>query len=417
MEIPEENLPRRSQEFPPTPESVGEVFEHAIREGKEVGEGKDGIVFRIDLASLSESEISILKDEGAITETADKEGVIASKILKLYRPELGDHEFRMQRKAREILSKVSETCLVPEVSVATNQEISEETKSFLNLRGAELERRAEIIMMDYVDGDDLGTLTYNFVLEQNGYEDEYISSISYSEKEQQVGHILGFVVPDPEAGTPEEKRSAQSIAFERNETILLAYLRKSGFKLDPEIISKIERTVRVLHENGIYHNDLHKRNIMISRGGEVFMIDFGRAGNSTREDGLDDTLFAKYWKRLTVSKQEEQEDLIRKEFSSLEKRFLASEQKIKELESLILALKSKGVGGVLAREFSKASVDASKFDQFLVALHLVQNSSELEAEKKAEISEFVGRMISSNMITYQKSRVIRLREIGYIESV
>ncbi|HEY4512900.1 MAG TPA: hypothetical protein VJH06_00070 [Candidatus Paceibacterota bacterium] len=84
-------------------ETVDGVLEHMIQEGKEIGTGKDGIVFRIDLSLLPASERHLLVEDQVITPDEEVD-TMAVKILKIYNPELGDYEFRMQKRAREILS-------------------------------------------------------------------------------------------------------------------------------------------------------------------------------------------------------------------------------------------------------------------------------------------------------------------------
>jgi|AntAceMinimDraft_5_1070358.scaffolds.fasta_scaffold28844_3 serine/threonine protein kinase len=46
--------------------------------------------------------------------------------------------------------------------------------------------------------------------------------------------------------------------------------------------SKLEEAVEILHEHGLYHNDISTRNIMISPEGEPVLIDFGGGSQSPK---------------------------------------------------------------------------------------------------------------------------------------
>lgn len=154
-------------------EKLDLIWEHMLEGGKELGAGKDGIVFKINLNTLPQDERHLLVEDKVISPNEEVDAM-AAKILKIYNPLLGDYEFRMQKKAREIISKEKNVAQIPDTTTARDQEIGEKTKTRLNIRGAQLEDRAEIIIMDYIDGKDLGTIMYDFVLKNLGYEDEYI---------------------------------------------------------------------------------------------------------------------------------------------------------------------------------------------------------------------------------------------------
>ena len=393
-------------------ETVDGVLEHMIQEGKEIGTGKDGIVFRIDLSLLPASERHLLVEDQVITPDEEVD-TMAVKILKIYNPELGDYEFRMQKRAREILSmELRGGVHIPDATKALDHQISLETRNRLNAHGAHLEDKAEIIMMDYVDGLDLGTVMYNFALKQMGHEDDYIADLTYSQKDQLVGQELGFERPDIEsAQTTEEKESAQALTFDRNEEKLLKYLKKKGLKLESALFEKVDNAVRALNQNGMFHNDLHKQNVMIDVNGEVYIIDFGRAGEK-RKDGIADTLFSKRWKGLSLSEEDEQkqihaQDLIQVE--RLQERLQSHPAQKERINAFIFNVIEKGTP-VLERELALSRSDDVKFEQFLVMLHIVRESK----VHINVINAFIASLDNKGLRPFERNRVQKLRQIGYL---
>src|SRR3989344_1624880 len=277
---------------------------------------------------------------------------------------------------------------IPDATKALDHQISLETRNRLNAHGAHLEDKAEIIMMDYVDGLDLGTVMYNFALKQMGHEDDYIADLTYSQKDQLVGQELGFERPYIEsAQTTEEKESAQALTFDRNEEKLLKYLKKKGLKLESALFEKVDNAVRALNQNGMFHNDLHKQNVMIDVNGEVYIIDFGRAGEK-RKDGIADTLFSKRWKGLSLSEEDEQKERI---------------------NAFIFNVIEKGTP-VLERELALSRSDDVKFEQFLVMLHIVRESK----VHINVINAFIASLDNKGLRPFERNRVQKLRQIGYL---
>ena len=266
--------------------------------------------------------------------------------------------------------------------------------------------------MDYVDGLDLGTVMYNFALKQMGHEDDYIADLTYSQKDQLVGQELGFERPDIEsAQTTEEKESAQALTFDRNEEKLLKYLKKKGLKLESALFEKVDNAVRALNQNGMFHNDLHKQNVMIDVNGEVYIIDFGRAGEK-RKDGIADTLFSKRWKGLSLSEEDEQkqihaQDLIQVE--RLQERLQSHPAQKERINAFIFNVIEKGTP-VLERELALSRSDDVKFEQFLVMLHIVRESK----VHINVINAFIASLDNKGLRPFERNRVQKLRQIGYL---
>jgi hypothetical protein len=103
-----ESPPRQPEEKAPTDISSSEqhmeaIFEHFITESPVIGLGKDGIVFKVETQTLPDEERATLIASGIMPDTDEEH--IAAKILKVYNPGLGDHEYRMQQRAYDILSR------------------------------------------------------------------------------------------------------------------------------------------------------------------------------------------------------------------------------------------------------------------------------------------------------------------------
>jgi serine/threonine protein kinase len=408
------NLNKKPKIETETPfEKLDKILEHMLLESKELGAGKDGIVFKIDLSALPQDERHLLAEDKVISPNEEVDAM-AAKILKIYNPLLGDYEFRMQKKAREIIAREKNVAQIPDTTTARDQEIGEKTRNRLNIRGANLSDRAEIIIMDYIDGEDLGTIMYKFVLKNLGYEEEYIADLTYGQKEQIVGEKLGFEIADTEkAESHEEKKSIQALAFDRNEEKLFKYLKKEGFKFDPSVFEKIENTMRTLNQNGIYHNDLHKQNVMIDKNGEVYVIDFGRAGSEKRKDGIGDMLLSTKWKGLSISAEEEKKMLADQELAqinNLQERMLANSAQRERFNLFVKNIIEKGIQE-LEKEFALSKGDDSKFEQFLIMLHLAREH--VDTDKKV-IEDFITSLENKNLRPFEKNRILKLKQLGYL---
>ncbi|MGH7249493.1 MAG: phosphotransferase [Minisyncoccia bacterium] len=371
--------PAKGQE--PPRESIDEVLERVLQNGKELGAGEDGVVFKIDLRTLTKEERLLLAGKG--TDAGEEVDDLAVKILKIYNPKLGDHEFKMQKRAHDVLSGKKNVAKVPNTTGARDQHINKETADHLNRHGSHLEDKVELIIMDYIDGQDFGSMMYDFALKNMGHKEEYIMDLSYGQKEQMVGQELGFEQPNVNsARTPEEKESAQAITFDRNEKKLLKYLKKIGFQVDTVIFEKVDNAILELNKNGIFHNDLHKQNIMIGVDGEVYIIDFGRASNKKIKGGIADKLFSVSWKNLGLSKKEELEQMHDRELAEIKrtgKDMLTRPDEKKRIDAFVKDVIDRG-NEALEKEFALSRGNDRKLEQFLTTLHIIRESGDIDRE-------------------------------------
>jgi 3-deoxy-D-manno-octulosonic acid kinase len=76
---------------------------------------------------------------------------------------------------------------------------------------------------------------------------------------------------------PFQKRLYLLTLFEEGAVDLVEYLKACGKVRRFRIAGTVAGLFRRLEELGLYHPDLHLRNMMVTKGGEVFLLDFDRA--------------------------------------------------------------------------------------------------------------------------------------------
>lgn len=171
--------------------------------------------------------------------------------------------------------------------------------------------------------------------------------------------------------------------------------------------------MRALNQNGIFHNDLHKQNVMIDKNREVYVIDFGRAGSEKRKDGIGDMLLSTKWKGLSISAEEEKEQNNTQELAQItntEERLLANTKQKEHLNVFIKNIKEKGIQE-LEKEFALSKGDDAKFEQFLIMLHLARKDKGIPSETT---EEFISSLESKNLRPFEKNRILKLKQIGYL---
>ena len=210
--------------------------------------------------------------------------------------------------------------------------------------------------------------------------------------------------PDLEsAQPPEEKESAEAITFDRNEEKLLKYLKKKGFTL-PLIFEKLDNAIRALNRNGIYHNDLHKQNIMIDSRGEVYIIDFGRAGSEKRKDGIADTMFSKRWRTLNQTEADEQNAIRAKEKTrseELKKKLMAHPTKKEQINSFISDILNNGTA-TIEREFARSRGDDIRFEYFLIMLLIAREAGATEGKL---VDAFMSTLKEKDLRPFERNKI------------
>lgn len=270
-------------------------LENLLSHYKRINEGEEGIIGLIDLNEYEPEALQEFFGADVLKEIGSDRR-LAVKMLKVYIDgRRAVDEGNLQKEAREVLIKGGITDVsIPRVYYNDELEI---TSSSLR---AELEsddvhlknNKAGIILMDLISGQDISDYMLKEVVKRNAdlqeFQDETIlDSLDYKNLESIVGISLGQQhISDQEDAYTQKKKEKE------NDKLLVNFLSRTDFILNPEILNRLENALRVLHKAGIYHRDLHKRNVMFNNTEEgtldkVHIIDFGKS-IKTKDTSKDD---------------------------------------------------------------------------------------------------------------------------------
>lgn len=323
------------------------LIEFALMEGVKTDEGNNGIIFEIQAEKLSPEIMEYFFPEGAIKQR------FAGKVLKIYHHGKGEREATFQMRAFEANgnNQDPESAKIPEVMLYREITIkSGELRGKLKEAGVRNPETVAVILMDYVQGDDLAKHIYKRVIsnwpdEEDRIAQDNLDYLTFHELHQQICRLLNYSAP-----TSRQKVEGDDILIYRgNEQILRSFLRRNNIVFDPEIFTRLERTLVKLHRAGIFHNDVHERNIKLvfNESGvlaDVYLLDFGATTEVADLDRhFNDYELIRKYKSLTVSniKGKSMElEALRKSFVSLKKHFFASNDKKKEWKNYTHDLKA-----------------------------------------------------------------------------
>lgn len=269
-----------------------------LRSQHRANEGNNGIIFRMPLIDASPLFLEAL---GAIG--ADITSEAAIKMLKVYSPGSGSHEFNMQQMAYDLLkdmpdedyAKIPKPVLIRELDIdsGTVEHLREEDSNF---RGA---GKAEVIIMDWISGEDLATALYKWTIEHHENPILPGNFSDFNELQDSIARTFHFVKPGGKSNRENERINEERLVKNENAQKVFTFMRSKGFTLNPKIVKQITNTLNLLHENSIYHNDNHERNILIDgaveavdgKGASVqtYLLDFGSADTKRVEDRFEDT--------------------------------------------------------------------------------------------------------------------------------
>ena len=337
-------------------------------------EGMNGYIMRLPSDAIPAHVLLQLREQGFDLPEQDQ----AMKILKIYSAGEGRYEADMQKKARTILQEhganKEQYAQVPQVFFTKDIPVTNSSRHRFQELGVALgSDHAEVIGMEFVEGDDLATGLYREVLKRKVQEHgEAFLGLPYSvermnvrELQEYVSRILDFRRPGGKAVTEAERQHEQRLVNTENTTKLTNYLRRSGFVLDPRIVTQIKNTLELLHEHHFAHRDAHHRNIMVrgslakqpnsSEAPQTFLIDFGTATTfegsyqesakdlyqdvSTtkgRMNFVDDMLIISQLEELTKSKEQESDERALRYLADLRREFLTRKNSNNPLWKAIL---------------------------------------------------------------------------------
>lgn len=302
---------------------INEQYETLIREHNPVDSGKEGLIFRLQAEEVNPDVKTAL---GSTEQDFNDDSAV--KVLKVFSPgaKAIEHEFTQQVRAYNILNAARKDSAVLLAKVPAPIDfrkihIEDDTRGLLNREGASLKgNEVEVMMMDFVGGEDLQTIFYRWIVKHAPKDKEYAVTANPDQADfqklyQAVSGILEF-----QALPPEHNAEADEEISRRREKVL-HFLKKTGFTLKQTIVDQIKNTRTVLQANRLYHNDEHERNFMVD-GDQVYLIDFARATEKRIEDESDfnvDKLLEQLTPEFEIKNKAERQSSILSQVESIAK--------------------------------------------------------------------------------------------------
>ncbi|HPV70383.1 MAG TPA: hypothetical protein PKY08_00540 [Candidatus Magasanikbacteria bacterium] len=313
---------------------------YILKHAKKVNEGSNGIILKINFSEGGElpNLKKYLEKKGAKIDSEQ-----ALKILKIYSPGTGRQEFALQQQAYDILDQNQNSGLarVPKPLDFFDLQLKEETRDKIRLSGAEgVADRAEIIIMDYVPGADLATLLYRETIKRDErfvHLKNFAEEMTFEDLQEQVSQVL-FYQAKTKTKDSAQRQIDEERVMDENAQILYDVLKKRGLVLHPTILSQIEKSMQLFHQNGLCFRDGHHRNFLVvgdhqasaETEPQVYVIDFGSATSFEGEfsddlyhengiDYADDLALVRDLKPLTTRHEEVKQQEFRDFFNNVQR--------------------------------------------------------------------------------------------------
>jgi len=175
--------------------------------------------------------------------------------------------------------------------------------------------------MEEIEGEDLATIFYKWILERQGIPAEHTDDMDFKQLYEEVAERLHFEdIPLNDIDAPQKDLDdlEKTIAV-RNANILYAYLHKYNFPLPPEVASSIQKTLELMHENKMTHGDAFERNIMVTGGTKALREKRESSGRTKRTyrlrrieegviEGVNDFDVIRRLKTLSISREDERKE-------------------------------------------------------------------------------------------------------------
>lgn len=273
-----------------------------LHQAKIANSGHSGLIYRLEIgADLLEA----LGDEDSEIIDHIIGNPTALKLIKVSNPEIAQDEFAKQLLVWEAYDGLPEEekskhAAIPKPILYRTLHVDEDMMAHLNKQGAKLDKPvAAVVIMDWINGEDLQTLLYKKVLTKI-HGPDYLKGQTYK-----IGHLHDMVArelsfPIPDGSLPD----GQWQDFNMRNKIVMNFLGRKGETVPSSYVSQLKNTVALLNSRGLYHNDLHWRNVMvehaqdgvISEDDKLFIIDFDTL--SKVSSGFDDRLTANLLEEL-----------------------------------------------------------------------------------------------------------------------
>ncbi|HVO28681.1 MAG TPA: hypothetical protein VMT81_01725 [Candidatus Paceibacterota bacterium] len=414
-----EGEPRHSSELETA--EINRSIEQMLLSCERAGEGGKAVVLKLSMDNTApewQPALDALEIEGS---ESDK----AIKLFKLYLPNKGAWEYKMHQRAYEAIRNASEEerenmAQVPALSSMHEVHLEEEVrraiegKFSVSISGSE----SQLIAMEYIDGEDLATVFYKWILEHERlFSAEETDAMTFAQLYEAVAGRLHFEqLPDEVVHDPRALELAEWKISANNTNKLYDYLRKQKFPLPPQVAAQVENTLKILHRNHITHGDAFERNIMVTGGMQAlrsrrnlegersYLIDFGEAKDHFVE-GVDEFAVVRRLKKLTRSGEEEQRDINQDKFREMDAKAAAlhaNDKKWRESYDKVKAVsKTDPLRGLLSGWNMTAGVDPGWVDRFFI---IAKDGVRDGLFSKDEVTSFV-QTRSAKMTPYQKAVV------------
>jgi hypothetical protein len=348
--------------------------------------GRSALLFRIPKEELSPEEQGVMFDPGGDN---NPEGSLSIKALKVLNLAGAREEFKALQEARKIINEKIQSSSTPILRIPRAMgfdeiEVDKETQDRLNANGASITNgKVGIITMDWIEGKDLGAVLHEELLKRL-----------------------------PEGEDPYEGDLWDNPDFDD----LFRALEKTDFVIPEEVLAQLKNGVNAWHEGGLYHNDLHPRNIIVKDGrlenAQLWGIDFADAGHEKRNieeaEGpfyLSDEKIIRSLSRLTLTpemKRKAKDEAEKKEWNDritlLEQQPKAQEQ----YKSLKGALAGKN-SNMLEGQLIAASGSDRDLENYLGNLLRLSREND---EYHDQIKNFLDRCLSDNRKSKIRSFVL-----------
>lgn len=281
MRSPESLPPVSQPKRPHTTQEKKELYdasrlETILLEAKKINEGSEGVIATIDLRQLSPELRKFLVSE------AELEGTKAIKLLKVFDRAKIEAEYTAQLAAYEALQGHEGVAQVPRPYSWHDLPIKNEEQRNLvagKLGYGQDDDRLAMLVMDFVDGDDIATFLFKEIIRSGKYGLEKlkdsVDQMSFATLQGVIQRKLNYASPaDKPLG---EREAHKEMVADENYGLLSKAVEACDVSISKSVRPMLEKSLKILHQKGIIHRDLHHRNVMLGKDGSVYIIDFGKA--------------------------------------------------------------------------------------------------------------------------------------------
>ncbi|MDA0208453.1 MAG: phosphotransferase [bacterium] len=266
------------------------LIEHASR----VNAGNNAVILELKLKHIGDEFRQFLEGKGLSPDDLSHKAV---KMLKVYEPGRGRREFENHQAIWEAVEKKGDEytgARVPRPVFFRDLRLSGPAQKGIEAFGLSARENVEVIMMDFVEGEDLATALFREVLackRPDAYSNaDELKGRSHESLLNEIQGLFAFERPAGKSRNEAERQFEARKVANRNASMLYTFLRKNGFVMHPDILKRLQEGVDAMHASGWHHRDLHERNVMVNGNiradvdvnttPSVHMIDFDTAVNA-----------------------------------------------------------------------------------------------------------------------------------------